>query len=195
MQHLKSVGDKFKVTPESKEVEPVFHNPAISFNEYYEGGNKLFRVNLETKTSGPLAMQLIQKACRAVDGQSSEIALALWCTKQMVPDPSTVNWPVVGLTALPFSSNKCLQYADMTERLNKNNINWDTHFKSYEEIKKNMETEVDAETIKQNEEEYKWARVYSGWYATDKDDCADRTCKMIYNKGEVYPEEVRSTIF
>lgn len=190
-----------KVTPEQKEVEPVFDNPQKTFKEYYkDNGNKLFRVNLP-KPSDP-KMELLQKACSAVGGQSSEIALALWCTKQMVPDPSTVNWPVAGLTALPFSSNKCLQYADMTEKLNKNNINWDTHFKSYEEIKKNMETEVDAKKIKQNEEGYKWARVYSGWYATDKDltdKSLDRTDKMIFDKNtlksEGYPEEVSSTIF
>ena len=108
-----------KVTPEEKEVQPVFHDPKITFKEYYDDGNKLFRVNLP-KPSDP-KMEMLQKACSAVGGQSSEIALALWCTKQMVPDPSTVNWPVAGLTALPLSSNKCLQYADMTEKLYKNN--------------------------------------------------------------------------
>ena len=203
-----------KVTPEEKEVKPVFHDPKITFKEYYDDGNKLFRVNLP-KPSDP-KMEMLQKACSAVGGQSSEIALALWCTKQMVPDPSTVNWPVAGLTALPLSSNKCLQYADMTEKLYKNNINWDTHFKSYEEIKKNMKTEDDPKKLRQNEEDYKWGRIYSGWYATKEDKgCDDRTDRMIFDKTSMaaiklfnksavenklppkdyYPEEVSLTIF
>ena len=66
-----------------------------------------------------------------------------------------------------------------------------------------MKTEDDPKKLRQYEEDYKWGRIYSGWYATKEDKgCDDRTDRMIFDKTSMaanpkdyYPEEVSLTIF
>ena len=190
-----SVPSPTKILPaksEKKPEEAVFHNVKMEIEKYFEAGEEgrgsmLYQVNME-KPKNPV-MEAVYSACKLAKGQSAEIALALWCTKQMVPNPETVNWPVVGMTAVPFSSNKCLQFDELTDKFyasGNNAIKW--NFRSYDEIKTILQNpSEDSKKIKQSEEDYKWARLYSGWYDPKrwidpiKEEIEDENGKKIYN--------------